>query len=82
MRCVICHGEEIKVMEVKEEFSVGNDVVYIPLKVSVCQTCGERYYDRRAMQFLEEIEDKIKKAVLKLKEVGKVLVYEETSHSA
>jgi hypothetical protein len=28
MKCVICHGDEIKVMEVKEEFAIGNDIVY------------------------------------------------------
>ena len=55
MKCVICHGENIKFMKVKEEFTLGSDVVYIPVKVSVCQTCGERYYDRRTMQLLEEI---------------------------
>lgn len=25
MKCVICHGDKIKVMEVKEEFAIGND---------------------------------------------------------
>ena len=82
MKCIICHGENIKVMEVKEEFTLENDVVYIPVKVPVCQTCGERYYDRRTMQFLEEIEEKIRKTALKLKEVGKVLIYEEANHFA
>ena len=28
MKCVICHGEVIKVTDVKEELVVGNDVVY------------------------------------------------------
>jgi len=49
MKCVICHGEVIKVTDIKEEVVVGNDVVYIPIKVPVCKTCGERYYDRRTM---------------------------------
>lgn len=77
MKCVICHGEVIKVMDVKEEVVVGNDVVYIPIKVPVCKTCGERYYDRRTMQFLEEVEGKLNKTQAGLKEVGKVLMYEE-----
>ena len=51
MKCVICHGDDVKVMEVKEEFVIDNDIVYIPVKVPVCKTCGERYYDRRTMQF-------------------------------
>jgi hypothetical protein len=29
MKCVICHGDEIEVMEVKEEFAVGSDIVYV-----------------------------------------------------
>jgi len=75
MKCVICHGDEIEVMEVREEFSIGNDIVYVPVKVPVCKTCGERYYDRRTMRFLEEMEGKITKEKSKLKEIGKVLIY-------
>ncbi len=74
MKCVICHGDEIEVTEVKEEFAIDNDIVYILIKVPVCKNCGERYYDRRTMQFLEEIEQKLSKKQIPLKEVGKVLV--------
>ena len=72
MKCVICHGDEIKAMEVKEEFVVGNDIVYVPIKVPVCRNCGERYYDRRTMQFLEEVEGKLNRKQVELKEIGKV----------
>ena len=82
MRCIICHGDNIAVTDVKEEFTLGNDVVYISVKIPVCQTCGERYYDRRTMQFLEETDEKIRKPAAKLKEVGKVLIYEEANHFA
>ena len=75
MKCVICKGDEIEVMEVKEEFVVGNDIVYVPIKVPVCRNCGERYYDRRTMQFLEEIEGRLSRKQGELKEIGKVLVY-------
>ncbi|MDI6791452.1 MAG: YgiT-type zinc finger protein [bacterium] len=75
MKCVICNGDEIKVMEVKEEFTLGNDIVYVPIKVPVCKNCGERYYDRRTMQFLEEIKGKLGCTQENLKEIGKVLVY-------
>ena len=75
MKCVICHGNEIELMEVKEQFTVGNDIVYVPIKVPVCKNCGERYYDRRTMQLLEEIESKLNKKQIELKEVGKVLIY-------
>ena len=79
MKCVICHGEDIKVMQVKEEVTLGSDIVCIPVKVSVCQTCSERYYDRRVMQFLEKVEEKLSITREGLKEVGKVLIYDETS---
>jgi len=75
MKCVICHGDDIKTMEVKEEFKIGNDIIYIPVKVLVCRNCGERYYDRRTMQFLEEMEGKLNNKQIELKEVGKVLTY-------
>jgi YgiT-type zinc finger domain-containing protein len=75
MKCVICHGEDIRVRDVHEEFTVGNDVVYVSVKVLVCQTCGERYYDRRTMRFLEEAERKLKEGMAELQEVGKVLLY-------
>ena len=79
MKCIICHGDNIQVKEVKEEIFLGNDIVHIPVKTLVCMTCGERYYDRRTMQFLEGVENKITGSELKLKEVGKVLVYDEAS---
>ena len=79
MKCIICHGDNIQVKEVKEEIFLGNDIVHIPIKTLVCMTCGERYYDRRTMRFLEGIENKISGSELKLKEVGKVLVYDEAS---
>lgn len=68
-------------MDVKEEFVVGNDVVFIPIKVPVCKTCGERYYDRQTMRLLEEIEEKLGNTQVDLKEVGKVLMYEETNRN-
>ena len=75
MKCVICHGEAIKTREVKEELRVQNDIVYVPICTPVCRTCGERYYDRRTVRFLEEAEAKLKAGTANLREVGKVLVY-------
>jgi YgiT-type zinc finger domain-containing protein len=75
MKCVICHGDEMKVMEVKEEFLVDNNIICVPVKVPVCQSCGERYYDRRTVRFLEEVEKKLTEKGTKLKQTGKVLVY-------
>ena len=75
MKCVICHGEDIQVNEVHEELKVGSNVVYVSVNALVCQTCGERYYDRRAMRNLEEAEQKLREGKAKLQEIGKVLVY-------
>lgn len=75
MRCVICHGNDIKEKEVKEELYYNNDIVHVPVKVLVCSTCGERYYDRQTMRFLEKVERELKTNTAKLKEVGKLLMY-------
>ena len=74
MKCIICHGDEINAMEVNEEFMVGNDIVYVPIKIPVCKNCGERYYDRQTMRFLEEAGKKLRRKQTALKEVGNVLV--------
>lgn len=75
MKCVICHGDDIQLKDVHEEVRIGNDVVYVSVRVLVCQTCGERYYDRRAMRFLEEVEHKLQEGKVELREVGKVLLH-------
>lgn len=75
MKCVVCHGEDVQIGEVKEEIRVENDIIYVPVHVPVCRTCGERYYDRRTIRFLEEAEQKLKEDRAGLQEVGKVLMY-------
>ena len=40
MQCVICHGSEIETKKVNEEVRIENDVVFIPVEVLVCKTCG------------------------------------------
>jgi len=75
MKCVICHGEDIQFKEVREEISVGNDIVFVPAKTFVCLSCGERYFDRRTMKYLEEVEDRVKQGSSKLVEIGRILAY-------
>jgi YgiT-type zinc finger domain-containing protein len=75
MKCVICHGNDIQIQDVQEVLSIGNDMVFVPVRVLVCQTCGERYYDRRVMQLLEEAEKNLKEKKVALREVGKILEY-------
>lgn len=73
MKCIICHGEDIQLTQVNEEFRLGNDIVYQSIQTPVCQTCGERYYDRRTIRSLEEFETKLRAGTVDLHEVGKVL---------
>ena len=73
MRCVICEGLEIEEKEVEEEIKIGNDIVLVPVKVKVCMSGRERYYDIETMRMLEEVEDKIEKKQLRFELIGKVL---------
>lgn len=76
MKCLICHGQDVRPKDVQEELRLGDDVIYVPIRTPVCQTCGERYYDRRTMQFLENTEQLLKQGQAKLRQVGKVMVVE------
>ena len=59
MRCLICHGEDIQTKQVREEIKVDKNIICIPIQTPVCHTCGERYYDRRTVRYLEEMERKL-----------------------
>ncbi len=72
MKCVICSSENIKVKEIREEFAVKDDIVYIPVTVPVCCSCGERYYDRRTMRLLEETKANLNHKRIELKQIGRV----------
>ena len=73
MRCIICHSPEIEKKQVNEEIHSNSDIIYVPVLIPVCRNCGERYYDRQTMQYLERTREKVKKNQLNLREVGKVL---------
>ena len=73
MKCVICYSPDIQQKTVNEEIWVDQDVALIPLDVLVCNNCGERYYDRKAMRQLEEAEKALKDKRLKVETTGRVL---------
>ena len=73
MKCVVCKSEDINKKSVDEELKKGTDIVFVPVEVLVCNSCGERYYDRKTMQFLEDIGEKIRDEKINLSPVGKVL---------
>ncbi len=75
MKCIICKGEDIHKTEVKDELKIGNDIIYIPINIPVCSSCGEKYYDRRTIQYLEKESIRLKEKKVNLHEVGKVLEY-------
>ena len=73
MKCVICHGSDVQAQTVNETFRVGQDVVLVPCRVLVCNNCGERYYSRQIMRYLEGIEEHLKAGTLALEAVGQIL---------
>ncbi len=73
MKCVICNSEDIRKKQVDEEVRKDNDVILVPIETLVCHACGERYYDRRTMKYLEEITEKIKSDKAEMIEIGQVL---------
>lgn len=73
MKCIICHSTDISLRCVNEQLSRGKDMILVPVEVLVCNNCGERYYDRRTMQKLEEIEGAVNAGRLSLERVGEVL---------
>ncbi len=75
MKCIICKGEDIRKAAVKEEMKIGKDIVYLPINIPVCTSCGERYYDRRTVKYLENEEQRLKNGKVVLNEVGKNLEY-------
>ncbi|MDP8240456.1 MAG: YgiT-type zinc finger protein [Candidatus Hatepunaea meridiana] len=80
MKCVICHSEEIEIKAVNEEITIGTDIVYVPIKVPVCIHCGERYYNRRMVQFLENTKAKLTNRQDELKQIGKVFTFTSLSN--
>lgn len=76
MKCIVCRGEDIEVTAVREELQMGANIVYVSIYIPVCHTCGERYYDRRTVRFLEDIQQELREKKARLQEVGKVLQYE------
>ena len=73
MKCVVCNSSNLEMKSVEEEIRSDKDILLIPLEVLVCLSCGERYYDRKAMKKIEEMRSRLKGHDLKVEEIGKVL---------
>lgn len=76
MKCIICHGDNIQVSAIQEGLKIGNDLVYVSISIPVCRSCGERYYDRGTMRFLEQLHQTLRKEKqMNLQEIGRILLY-------
>ena len=53
---------------------VVSDIVYVPIRIPVCRTCGERYYDRQTIRLLE-VDQKLREGKAEIQAVGKVMMY-------
>lgn len=73
MKCVVCKGSNIELKTIDEEIRTGTDIFLVPMNVLVCTSCGERYYDRKAMRKIEEIRSRLKNHELEVEEVGKIM---------
>lgn len=73
MKCVICKGSELEKKVVDEEIKFEKDIVLVSIEVIVCQSCGERYYDRKEMKKIEKVKAELKDQKLEVEVIGKVL---------
>jgi len=73
MKCVICHSPEVETMKVNEEIRIHSDIVLVPITIPICMNCGERYYDRSTMLFLEQTKEKLEKKSVLTRQVGVLL---------
>jgi YgiT-type zinc finger domain-containing protein len=72
MKCVICNSSDIELKKVEEEIRSGNNILLFPMEVLVCPSCGERYYDRKAMKKIEQMRSKLQRRDLEVEEIGKI----------
>jgi YgiT-type zinc finger domain-containing protein len=72
MKCVVCKSTDIVKKTVDEEIKADANIVLVSMDVLVCNSCGERYYDRTTMRKIENLRLKLKNANLDIEEVGKI----------
>lgn len=73
MKCVICNSPDVELKKVEEEIRSGRNILLVPMEVLVCLSCGERYYDKKAMNKIEEMRSRLQRRDLEVEEIGKVL---------
>lgn len=73
MKCLVCNGSNIQAERVDEQIRAGEDIVLLQMDILVCETCGERYFDKKSMKKIEKAREQLRDRKLKVKEVGKVM---------
>jgi YgiT-type zinc finger domain-containing protein len=72
MKCIVCKSTDIERKIGDEDIKSGKNIILVSMEVLVCNSCGERYYDRPTMKKIEELRSKLTKETLDIEEVGKV----------
>jgi YgiT-type zinc finger domain-containing protein len=75
MKCIICHGDDIRETDVVEDIRIGTDIVEVPITTLVCRQCGERFYDPPMMRYLDKVEEELKAGQIQLPETGRIYAY-------
>ena len=73
MKCVVCNGSNIQTKRVDEQIRAGENIVLVQMDTLVCETCGERYFNKKTMKKIENVREQLRDHKLKVKEVGKVM---------
>jgi YgiT-type zinc finger domain-containing protein len=57
MQCVICKSGTVKPGKVQAELKVDGDHLLVPVVAEVCMECGEAYYSKETMRYLERVRE-------------------------
>ena len=73
-KCFRCSSTDLHDKEVEELIRHGRCVVAIRTTATVCDSCGERYFDRKTMQLFDETRQKVVRGDLEgLRVTGELL---------
>ena len=73
MKCLVCNGSNIQPKRVDEQIKSREDIVLVQMDILVCETCGERYFNKKNMKKIETVREQLRDHKLDVREVGKVM---------
>lgn len=53
--CPACGFEDTFTREVEKFLKINNDILIVKIKVEVCKHCGEKIYEPKTIEYLENI---------------------------